>query len=389
MEDLSIFLTPTQLSNSAYQINQLGATVIFDFAPFEQSEWKQYDIAILGVKEDRCSENNLGCAMAPDEVRSFFYKLNRGNFHPRLVDLGNVTPGKTPEDTFFAVSKIVEQLLKNNVIPLVIGGSQALTYACYQGYKALEKTVNLISVDNQFDLGEIDESVNSSSYLSKIILHQPNYLFNFTNIGYQTYFVSQDSILLMEKLLFDIHRLGEVTSNVKMVEPLFRNADFASFDVSSVRMSDAPGNALASPNGFYGEEYCQMARYAGLSEKLTCVGFYETNPLFDNRGQTAHLVAQAIWCFVEGFYQRKDEFPVNRSNSNYLKFIVSILDDEHELVFYKSKKSDRWWMDVPYPPLQSSKYERHHIVPCDYEDYLTACKDEMPEKWFQTYKKLL
>jgi formiminoglutamase len=160
-----------------------------------------------------------------------------------------------------------------------------------------------------------------------------------------------------------------------------------SFDISAIRQSDAPGNGNASPNGFYGEEACQITRYAGMSDKLSSFGIYEINPAFDNNKQTAHLAAQMIWYFVDGFYNRKKDYPIV-DKAEYTKYRVSITNHEHEIVFYKSNKSDRWWMDVPYPLNHQIKFERHHMVPCSYSDYQTACSDEMPDRWWQTYQKL-
>ena len=68
--------------------------------------------------------------------------------------------------------------------------------------------------------------------------------------------------------------------------------------------------------------------------------------------------------------------------------MVNIQDGKNEVVFYKSDKSDRWWMDVPYPSHKKIKYERHVLVPCSYEDYKTACENEVPNRWWQTFQKL-
>src|SRR6185295_17792470 len=111
-------------------------------------------------------------------------------------------------------------------------------------------------------------------------------------IGYQTYFVGNEQVELMNKLFFDAYRLGQVRKDMEEVEPIVRNADIVSFDITAVRNSDAPGNGKASPNGFYGEEACQIARYAGISDKLTSIGFYEINPDLDKNSQTSHLAAQ-------------------------------------------------------------------------------------------------
>lgn len=229
--------------------------------------------------------------------------------------------------------------------------------------------------------------MNSKSFLNRIILHRPNYLFNYSNLGYQTYFVDQESVALVDKLYFDAYRLGHVRSNMEEAEPVVRNADMLNFDLSAVRYSDAPGNRNSSPNGFYGEEVCQIARYAGLSDKLTTVGFYELNPLADKDEQTAFLVAEMIWYFIEGYYGRRKDYPMGSKNG-YLKYMVALEDGKYDLVFYKSDKSGRWWMEVPYPSKGKSKYERHSMVPCSYADYQVACNNEMPDRWWQAYQKV-
>ena len=203
--------------------------------------------------------------------------------------LGNVIPGLKLKDTYAALTTIMVELLRQGVFVVILGGSQDLTYAQYVAYQKLEETVNIVAVDAQFDLGSTDEALSADSYLGKIVLHEPNFLFNFSNIGYQTYFVGTDQVELMEKLYFDSYRFGQVHKDIEEAEPIVRNADILSFDISSIRQSDAPGNGNASPNGLYGEEACQIVRYAGMSDKLSSFGLYEINPLFDNHDQTSHL----------------------------------------------------------------------------------------------------
>ena len=380
--DLNKFANANQYTETSY------GKVIKSYC--EENKFPDLDniqLAIIGVEEDRKALNNEGCGLAADYVRENLYKLFQGNYTTNIVDLGNIKKGNTVDDSYYALTDVLSQLLNKNIIPIIIGGSQDLTYCNYLAYQKMEQTINIVSVDSAFDIGDGDKELNSQSYLSKIILHKPNILFNYSNIGYQTYFVEQNSIELMDKLFFDSHRLGHVRKNMEEVEPIVRNADVVTFDVSSIRQCDAPGNGNASPNGFYGEEACQITRYAGMSDKLSSIGFYEINPAFDNNKQTAHLAAQMIWYFIDGFYNRKQDYPIV-DKSEYTKYRVSIKDHDHEIVFYKSNKSDRWWMDVPYPVNHQLKHERHHMVPCSYSDYETACNDEMPDKWWKTFQKL-
>jgi formiminoglutamase len=384
--DISIFFEPLKLQNSGFADGTIGSTInLFNEEGFPILDGAS--IAIIGVKEDRRSEENKGCANAPDIVRGYLYKLFLPNPGLKVIDLGNINPGHSVEDTYFALSSVAAHLIKNKVIPVIIGGSQDLTYASYLAYEKLEQTVNLVSIDNSIDLGSLNEEVCSKSYLGKIIMHQPNYLFNYSNIGYQTYFVDPKMLELMAKLYFDCYRLGEIRGHLEETEPIIRNADMLSFDITSIRFADAPGSKLTTPNGFYGEEACQIARYAGMSDKLTSIGFYEINPQADTNNITSYLAAQMIWYFIEGFTNRKKDFPVGEK-TDYLKYRVAIKDSKYEIVFYKSNKSGRWWMDVPYPEAFKSKYQRHHLVPCSYRDYQVACNDEMPDRWWSTYLKL-
>ncbi|MDQ3192450.1 MAG: formimidoylglutamase [Bacteroidota bacterium] len=385
--DISIFFEPLEIQNSDFLPGTIGSLVHLNNGS-DFPEMSDFKIAIIGVKEDRRSIDNKGCSEAPDKVRASFYKLFPGANHLKdIIDLGNINAGHTVEDTYYALSSAVSFLIQNNIIPLIIGGGQDLTYANYLAYEKLEQTVNLVTIDPSIDLGPVEGVLNSRSYLNQIILHKPNFLFNYSNIGYQTYFVDQNLLELMSKLYFDAHRLGQVRDNFEDVEPIIRNADVLSFDISSVRFADAPGCKLSTPNGFYGEEACKISRYAGMSDKLTSIGFYEINPSNDVNSQTSQLVAQMMWYFLDGYCSRKKDFPLGEKNE-YLKYRVAIKDSKHEIIFYKSNKSDRWWMDVPFPLNHKVKYSRHHLVPCSYKDYQIACNDEMPDRWWTTYLKL-
>ena len=387
MSDIQHFFTPIDLQADSYAETQLGKLVNAYTADSEFPDLTDIDMAIIGVCEDRRATNNVGCSFAPDKVRDYFYSLYPGTFRPRIVDLGNITAGHEIEDTYYAVKSSIDYLIRNNVIPIIIGGSQDLTYAQFLGYEKLEQTINVVAIDSKFDLGNPDEDTTNTAYLGKIILHQPNFLFNYSNIGYQTYLVDQPSLGMMNRLYFDTYRLGQVRDAIEESEPIIRHADMLSFDITAIKHSDAPANPNASPNGFYAEEACQMMRYAGMNDKLSSVGIYEINPAYDTHGKTSNLAAQMIWCFMDGFYNRKSDYP-SRTSTDYIKFHVVLQDEKYEINFYKSKKSDRWWMEIPYPPTKGLKFERHTLWPCSYKDYEMAINNEIPDRWWQTYQKL-
>lgn len=386
--DLNIYLSPvSEFLHGSYQKNQLGDSIRIHKDGLPDMEGAK--IALIGVEDDRNAFQNDGCANGPDRIRQYFYQLYAGEGFPPIVDLGNIKAGAEVSDTYHAVSKVVEELVKQKVIPFIIGGGQDLTFANYLAYENLEQLVNLVTVDSRFDIGiDLEEPLTSRSFIGKILTHQPNILFNYTNIGYQTYFVSDEVLELMDKLYFDSIRLGRVRESMQEVEPLVRNADIISFDLGSVKASDAPGNKNATPNGLTSDECCSVMRYAGLSDKLSSAGIYEYNPEFDPHGQTAHLVAQMIWYFIEGVRSRKNDTPLDRAET-YLRYRVALDQLDQEVLFYKSIKTDRWWMNVPFPSQSGNKFKRHEMVPCSYDQYRAACNNEMPELWLKTYQKML
>jgi len=382
------FLTPIKDTIIAHLVLQsaqsLGRNIAVHTTQNGFPDLENVQIAIFGVLEDRNAQDNIGCGENIEAIRTHLYQLFPGNWHTNVADLGNIQKGSSVEDTYFAVSTLTAFLLKNNIIPVIIGGSQDITYANYRAYDAFEQTVNIVSVDSKFDIGSTEDELNSRSYLSKIVMDAPNNLFNFSNIGYQTYYNSQEELDLLNSLFFDAFRLGEVKDLTK-VEPIMRDADVVSIDIGAIRQSEAPANNNCSPNGFYGEEICAISRYAGISDKVTSFGIYEYNPRYDINNQTAHLIAQVIWYFIEGVNFRAKDYPFSTKES-YQKFIV-LIDNDDPINFYKSDKSGRWWMEINI--LTNNKYKRHALIPCTYQDYLEATEQKIPERWYKALRKLM
>lgn len=392
---LTDFLSPLILADIVgdheFYSSQLGHAILKhekDFPDLDDADSKPH-LALVGVEEERGSLGNEGVKKSPDAVRKHLYNLYHGDYTVKIADLGNLKAGETITDTYIALKSVVTELVKKGIVPVIIGGGHDLTYAQYLGYQDLEQKVEVAIIDAKFDLdqnSENDTRLTADTFLNHIILHQPDYLFSLSNIGYQTYLVSRESINMYEKLFFNTLRLGAIAGKLDQAEPLVRAADMISFDIGSVRASEAFGNANAQPNGLYGDEACQLARYAGMSDKCSSVGFYEYNPLLDHREHTAKLVSQMIWCFVDGYYSRKGDAPIY-PKANYITYRVTLENDDYELVFVKSKKSDRWWMQVPYFGSKSVN-ERFYLVPCRYEDYQLAVDGEMPDIWWRTHQKL-
>jgi len=347
-------------------------------------ELDRHQVALIGVPEDAngCIK---GSRDAPDHVRSHLYRLRRMNRNLRIYDLGNVKKSDQVNDTYFALRDILLELTERQIVTILIGGSQDLSRGAFLALEKMEGMHQVLTIDSMLDFSNSEEdSPDSRNYLNQLLKSDISRRFSYINLGHQAYFVTDDQLERLEKSYLQSIRLGEARNNLQQAEPLIRDSVFAGIDMGAVKHADAPGVSIASPNGFSGDELCQLTRYAGLSERVKILGFFEFNPSSDQNGQTAHLTAQAAWYFIEGFSHRIRENPLD-TPEHIKKFIVSLNAAGHDIIFHKSTLSERWWMELP---VKNPSTGYNFFVSCSYEDYQQACNQEIPDRWWRYLHRL-
>lgn len=381
------FLTPVSKTVLAHREvlpnGVLGKNIRVYANTGELLDLENVKFAILGVKENRSDVDFIGEEICFDEIRKSLYSLYPGNWPYNIIDMGDIEKGESIQDTHFAMKTVMEELLKKDITPLLLCGSQDLAYSQYRAYDFSGNMVNITNIDSKFDLGDADQPMTNKSFVGKIIVDKPYSLFNYSNIGYQSYYNSPEEIQLMEKLFFDGYRLGEVTADITLVEPVLRNSDMVFLDIGTIKSADLSYKNSSSPNGFDGREICAISRYAGISNKVKSFGIYELKD-FKNSKSAAMLIAQIFWYFIEGFSFRvsDDDF------SNETQYVIYKVPLENDvLIFKKSNKTGRWWMELPFFSNINNKLKRETLLPCTYDDYLSACNQEMPERWIKARRK--
>jgi len=371
-----------------------------DFDKFEYADWtnkkhtlgvllqknqeklkpEKADLVIIGVCEDR---NSLvpGTGTAPDEIRKHLYNLNRIGPRFRILDLGNLKIGHTVNDTYFALRDICEHFLESSQTLIVLGGSQDLTFGMTKAFDG--RLFNIVTVDPKLDFRKGVKTINSDNYLNLIFEKQKN-LYSLTSLAYQNYFVDQTDIDQYNHIHWDVKRLGQVRYDLTSLEPILRDANVFSFDLNAVRCLDSPGQFMASPNGLYSEEACQIARYAGISDGLNIAGFFNLMPEKDPSSNSSHLMAQIVWHFIDGFYYRKPEDP-SEDSDDFNQFMVDMSDISMTLVFFQSRISGRWWMEISD---MEDRKKSMYIIPCDEDDYKKASRGDIPDRWWKNVRKM-
>ncbi|SNT18573.1 formiminoglutamase [Ekhidna lutea] len=341
------------------------------------------DIALIGLNEYRGLDEKADQESA-NKVRNQLYKLKKGYGDYGIVDLGNFRNGPTLEDTYLRLKEVCAYLMETNIIPVLFGGSHDLDLGQYYAYENSEKLVSVLNIDNQMDFD--DETNASFNHIGSIFKHSPNYLFSYYHLAYQSYLTHQKSIELLEKLSFESVRLGIVKENIKDIEPIVRDADMLSFDLCALQAFYAPGAINSKVYGLTGEEACQLCWYAGQNEKMSSVGLYNYDASKDSEDQkTAFVLSTMIWYFIEGYYHRKGD--KNFKSNDYLMYEVHLGGEPDTIRFYKSKLSERWWMEVPNPESEGL-FNRNRMIACNHSDYELAMKGEIPDRWMNFYNKV-
>jgi len=384
--DLNDYFNPVSLEKPAIHLIphdlSFSRKIKIHTADHKIQKISDFDVAIIGVPDDK-NAFIKGSADAPDAVRSKLYQLASINRKTKIIDLGNLKQTANSNDTYFALRDIITELTEKSVIALLIGGSQDLSYGVDLALNKKNSMYSFLSIDARLDLGFKEKTISSRNYLDTILPNKDPRFFNYTNIGHQTYFTPDRLKDMIDKKGYESLRLGYVRSNLSAIEPQIRDTSFLSLDMSSVRQSDAPGVTLPSPNGFFGQEICQLARYAGAAPELKAFGIFELSPENDINGHSSHLAAQTIWYFLEGVYIRIKENP---QIAGATKFIVTLESAGQDISFYKSLKTERWWLEIPaINPIT----EMNYLISCNYEDYQMASSNEIPERWWKAFHRLV
>jgi len=313
----------------------------------------------------------LGIGEEADTIRKYLYQMafSFGKF--QIADIGNLR--NPTEETLLPV---LRELLASKILPILISAESYPFTAQYKAYQEKYKKLNLVIIDEK-----IDYHKDADNYLSVIRKVKRPRLANLGLIGYQSHLSPEDSIKYYQKKNYDCIRLGVAKNQMEQVEPPIRDANALYFNLSALKKTAAPGVWNNSPSGFTSEEACRICHYTGMNDKLSSIGFYGYCQEKDSQDQTAQLIAQMIWYLIEGIYFRKKDFPV--STDGMMEYIVSFKEYDFNITFWKSTKSGRWWMQAP-----GEGKKKKGLIPCAYEDYLLACKEELSERILNIMERL-
>lgn len=372
--NIADFLLPVSLyeisRDEPYKEGQLGSTISVYAEEFPDLDDVQ--LVLVGCGEQRGSGITHGFSNGPDAVRRHFYSLY--GWHPdiRLADVGNIKPGSLHTDSYAALKTVVHELMNDGKTVVILGGTHDLTLAQYQAYAENKKPIEVSCVDALIDLN-LESPFRHENFLMEMLTGEPNYVRHYNHIGFQSYFVHPRMLETMDKLRFDCFRVGSVKENIDEMEPVIRNSHLFSFDMTAMAHPYAPAGCI-SPNGLNGEESCVLMRYAGMSPNVNSIGIYGYDAANDKDELTAKQISHMLWYLLDGRSRGRKEAQLDERDS-FTEYYMAFA--EVETVFIQSKKTGRWWMQLP----------DKRFIACSYKDYLLASSNEIPERWLRAQER--
>jgi formiminoglutamase len=374
LDSLIDFLEPINKAALSEDVGFKEAQLGYLIDAFEQGlpDIENADLIIIGCNETRGATLFEQEANAADEVRKQFYNLYKWHSDVRIADIGNIKQGADLSDTYAALKAVIKELNSFNKKLLILGGSHDLMLAQYEACAEAKKIIEAVCVDAKIDL-DSEADFAAENFLMQMLTSQPNFVKHYNHIAFQSYFVYPAMLETIDKLGFDCFRVGKVKENIAEMEPVIRNANILSLDISAIQNSYAPANIL-TPNGLNGEEACVLMQYAGMSSNISTVGLYGYLPNNDRNKLTAKQLSQMAWYLLDGIQSGKEEATMGDRQS-FNEFHLAFADIQS--TFLQSKKTGRWWMKLP----------DESYTACSHNDYILASQNEIPERWLRAVER--
>ena len=308
---------------------------------------------LLGFPQDegvRRNHGRPGAAKAPDEIRSYLYRLTPWAFRTKVhllgyrpLDLGNLRiasgngdSGKgvrplefrgsdpfsavpvsgregTLEETQQALGLVIGAILQTGAIPLVLGGGHETAYGHYLGYLAAGKPVGIINLDAHLDVRPWEKGQGHSGSPFRQALEHPRTPLpgeGYVCLGAQPHSVSQAHWLYTQEKgcvvvwAYQLRRCLRKRFRQEYQRLAAKSQVYVSLDADVVRAADVPGVSAPNPAGLTGNQLLACARLAGSCPRVASFDLVEINPCLDPDGRSARWAALAVWHFLVGLALR-------------------------------------------------------------------------------------
>lgn len=278
---------------------------------------------ILGFPQDegiRRNHGRPGAAEGPREIRRWLHRLTPWDPESAVdlaaappLELGDVRITGDLEQSQADLGRVIAELLKRGMVPLVLGGGHETAYGHYLGYVGANQAVAVINIDAHLDVRPLLKNKgHSGSPFRQMLEHPSRPLTGYACIGAQAGCVARSHQEFVER------RGGKIWWNEECYQLSFEyvvsqvlrftragQSIYASIDADAFHVADVPAVSAPNPFGIAGHEAWSCARHLGHAPAVSSFDLVEISPEHDRDGQSARWAALVVWNFLIGLAQRK------------------------------------------------------------------------------------
>jgi len=278
------------------------------------TEVEKPDFAIIGYACDegvRRNQGRVGAKNGPEAIRKQLSRLAFNHPPKRIIDIGNIRDvNQDMEKSQAALSLVTEQLLTQNIFPIVLGGGHDVAYGHFTGIeRAVQKrginSIGIINFDAHFDLRPLKELPNSGTPFYQILNEYENRTEYFA-LGIQSVSNSPELFKIAKEkgvkyLLNDICELTSIEEVKNQLNSFVQQHDYLylTIDLDGFSSAYAPGVSAPSPVGFSPSFIFKVLKYLFKTQKVVALDLAELNPKYDQDANTARLAAHLLNAVVE------------------------------------------------------------------------------------------
>lgn len=284
---------------------------------------KGLDFAIAGAPFDTASSFRSGSRFGPNAIRNISAMMKPNNVLLQVNimdslkggDLGdfNVTPGYI-HPTYAAIEEGVAGILKEDAVPIILGGDHSITLAELRAVAKKYGPVALVHFDSHSDLCDevFGQKYNHGTPFRRALeegLIDPSHSIQ---IGMRGSLYDPNEHKMAAELgmkLIPAHKVREMGFETLIETIKERVGDtpcFLTFDIDFVDPAYAPGTGTPEVGGFTSYESLHLVRSI---KDLNFVGFdiVEVLPSYDSGEVTAYLAANIVFEFLSILAAKKKE----------------------------------------------------------------------------------
>lgn len=260
-------------------------------------------IAILGMPDDlgvRLNGGRPGAAEGPTMFREGLarYGVAAARHWPRVVDVGDVVPGETLEETHRRVSVVVREIVAKGGFPVGIGGGHDLTFAFVRGVvEQLRRDEKIERLEGIYLDAHLDVRPSEGSGMPFRALTDAGLVGPLHAQGIDPCVNRADHFAWLREhggKVDDLSSQGEWPKG-----PLF-----VSLDMDVIDQAYAAGVSATNPAGWSPRETAAWCHRAGRELDVRCFDIMEFAPPLDISGNTARLAAHLFTSFLSGYAER-------------------------------------------------------------------------------------